>query len=281
VLDNNSVPTKIKSNNVFDNKNISFVKISDNNDTNYTYYALKKGTIYAWGSNTMGQLGNNSTTNSSEPIKVNDANGFVNGSVSNFDAKYGAVLAISNGTIYTWGQLTDRLGDSDLPTENTPVKFSQNTADGFQNKNVSSVSIGGTMSYAVENDTCYYWGPGLYGEDVEDISDYKAKPLLNWASNNSVESVKTSNEQAALLKDGHIYTFGYGELGSKTVDDYTYIPKVVPSNNGFTNNNINGYWVGNSITIVLQGDTFYVWGYLETDSAIALLSHKPISVDVP
>lgn len=57
------------------------------------------GTLWAWGYNTFGQLGTNSTTSSSTPVQVGTDNDWIDcsaGSISSAAIK-------SNGTLWTWG----------------------------------------------------------------------------------------------------------------------------------------------------------------------------------
>ena len=46
--------------------------------SNHTLALRKDGTVWAWGLNTYGQLGNNTTTGSSLPVQVKIANGDLN-----------------------------------------------------------------------------------------------------------------------------------------------------------------------------------------------------------
>ncbi len=62
--------------------------------------ALKSdGTLYAWGGNSDGQLGDGTTTNRTTPVQVTGLSGVSSIASSAYDA-----LALkSDGTVWTWG----------------------------------------------------------------------------------------------------------------------------------------------------------------------------------
>lgn len=66
-------------------------------------YALKNDfTVWAWGSNTNGQLGNGNVANSNVPVAVNNTN--LQSSVTAIEAGFGHALALkSDGSIWDWG----------------------------------------------------------------------------------------------------------------------------------------------------------------------------------
>ena len=60
---------------------------------------MEDGTVYSWGDNTYGQLGNGTTTNSLTPIMVNIDN------VMDIAAGDRHSIALKNdGTVWTWGR---------------------------------------------------------------------------------------------------------------------------------------------------------------------------------
>lgn len=68
--------------------------------------ALKgDGTVYSWGENGVGQLGDNTTTNRYAPVQVKGVggSGFLT-NVAQISAGYYHCLVIKNdGTVYSWG----------------------------------------------------------------------------------------------------------------------------------------------------------------------------------
>lgn len=61
--------------------------------------ATTDGTMYSWGYNNWGQLGNNTTTTATKPVKVSNIT-----NVAAISANYYNSMAMtSDGSVYTWG----------------------------------------------------------------------------------------------------------------------------------------------------------------------------------
>ena len=90
--------------------------------------ALKAdGTVWAWGDNINGELGDDSTTNSATPVEVSGLSGVVA-----ISANGSTPLALeSNGTIWAWGYgVEGQLGNGSTPTDSTvPVQVSLTTGE--------------------------------------------------------------------------------------------------------------------------------------------------------
>ncbi len=91
-------------------------------DTEAHSLAVKSdGTVWAWGSNSNGQLGDGTTTGRSTPVQVSGLSG-----VSGVAASYRHSLALkSDGTVRGWGfNQNYQLGDSTTTDRSTPVQVS-------------------------------------------------------------------------------------------------------------------------------------------------------------
>lgn len=114
------------------------------------------GTVWNWGWNTFGQLGNGSTVRDSDvPVQVTSLTGIT----AIDDAQY-SVLALKNdGTVWSWGRNDlGQLGDGTTTDSNIPVQVSSLT-------DVKTIKSGrGLHSFAVKNDgTLWAWGSNNYG----------------------------------------------------------------------------------------------------------------------
>lgn len=108
--------------------------------------ALKTdGTLWAWGGNDYGQLGNGTVVSAAQPVQVLDQ-------VTAVSAGDYHVAAIrDDGTLWTWGDnLYGQLGDGTLNSVSAP----QQVLD-----NVTAVSAGANATAAVRSDgTLWTWG---------------------------------------------------------------------------------------------------------------------------
>ncbi|MBI3501963.1 MAG: T9SS type A sorting domain-containing protein [Bacteroidetes bacterium] len=124
--------------------------------------ALKSdGTVWAWGYNSNGQLGDNITTNQPVPVQVVGAGG--SGNLTNIAAIAGGIfhsLAIDNtGQVWAWGSnVNGELGNGTTTESHFPVQVS-----GLSN--IISIAAGQYFSVAVKNDsTVWAWGDNTFGQ---------------------------------------------------------------------------------------------------------------------
>jgi hypothetical protein len=112
--------------------------------------ALKSdGTVWAWGNNQYGQLGNGATTDSSVPVEVQ---GLTNVVAIGSGAAHSLALR-SDGTAWAWGNNYEgELGNGTLTNSNVPVEVQGLT-------NAVAIAAGYYHSLAVRSDgTVWAWG---------------------------------------------------------------------------------------------------------------------------
>ena len=112
--------------------------------------ALKSdGTVWCWGSNTYGQLGNGNNTNSSCPVQVTGLSNII--SVSG--GQYHCVALKNDGTVWTWGvNWYGQLGNGTTTNSNIPIQVSGLT-------NVIAIAGGGHHCAVIKSDgTVWSWG---------------------------------------------------------------------------------------------------------------------------
>ena len=163
--------------------------------------ALKShGTVWDWGRNTSGQLGNNSTTNSSVPVQVNGLTGATGVAAGGDDS-----LAVkSDGTAWDWGDnLAGQLGNNSTTNSSVPAQVSGLSA-------ATAVAINGDdddHGLAVRSDaTVWAWGSNASGQ------------LGNNSTTSSLVAVQSNMANVKLSSSQAIYAYdGTGLRASKTV----------------------------------------------------------------
>ncbi|MBF0487187.1 MAG: hypothetical protein HQK98_03415, partial [Nitrospirae bacterium] len=113
------------------------------------------GTVWAWGYNGYGQLGDGTNTNSNTPVQVSGLTGVT-------AVAGGAVHSValrSDGTVWAWGlNQYGQLGNGTNTNSNTPVQVSGLTG-------VTAVAAGFEHSVALKSDgTVWAWGYNGYGQ---------------------------------------------------------------------------------------------------------------------
>ncbi len=122
---------------------------------NHSLALRSDSTVWAWGKNTNGQLGDSTNNDSSIPIKVNGLNGIIAISAGGIHS-----LALkADGTVYSWGgNVNGQLGDSTILDINYPKQLNGLT-------NVMAISAGFNHSMALKSDsTIWSWGHNNYSQ---------------------------------------------------------------------------------------------------------------------
>ena len=209
------------------------------------------GTLAAWGSNSYGQLGNNSANDSFVPVLVNTTNGvsaLFGKTVVALSAAGDRNLALcSDGTAAGWGENTyGELGNG-ASTDRQKVPVAVSTATGtsaLYGKSVVAVSAGSDHALALCSDgTLVAWGLNAFGElGTNNQVASKVPVLVNTASGTSALFGKTVTSIAAgayfslvLCSDGTLVSWGYGyygQLGTGTQTFAAYAPVQVSTVSG-------------------------------------------------
>jgi alpha-tubulin suppressor-like RCC1 family protein len=86
--------------------------------SNFTVFLKSDGTVWAWGSNSNGQLGDGTTTDSSTPVQVSGLSSIIGIAAGNDHS-----VSLSKGeTVFAWGKnSTGQLGDGTTTDRLSPV----------------------------------------------------------------------------------------------------------------------------------------------------------------
>jgi len=213
--------------------------------------ALKEdGTVLAWGSNVTGELGNNSTVNSSLPVQVLTVVPPANSSESSsaprtltgitaIAAGGSHVLALDqNGVVWSWGyNFYGQLGDGTTKERLTAVKVVVPT--GVVGK-INAVSAGLDHSAALLNGTVYAWGYNYYGQVGNGAALSSDTPVKSPSAviqqgggvfTNIVAVTATGHHCIAQSDDGRVWTWGrntYGQLGNNSIHSLSSAVAILP-----------------------------------------------------
>ena len=119
---------------------------------------------YCWGSGSSGQLGNNSTTNSSIPVAVNTTGVLAGKTIKQISAGSFHTCAIaSDNKAYCWGSGTSGQLGNNLYT-NSSIPVAVNTTGVLAGKTIKQISAGTSHTCAIaSDDKAYCWGSGSFG----------------------------------------------------------------------------------------------------------------------
>jgi alpha-tubulin suppressor-like RCC1 family protein len=217
-------------------------------------YALNSdGTLWAWGGNFFGQLGDGTYTNTVTPVQVS---GLI--SVTALGGRgYHNLALTSDGKVWAWGWNNHgQLGITQVITSsNVPVQVVGVT-------NPLTVTGGGFFSVALMPDhTLKAWGANEHGQlgngsTTESFNPVQVNPVLS----NVVNVSGGWKHAVALTSDGTVWTWGDNTEGAigigVTSTTGISVPVQVP---GLIN--IIGVSAGDRYTGVLKSDgTVWTWG---------------------
>jgi alpha-tubulin suppressor-like RCC1 family protein len=181
--------------------------------------ALKSdGTVWAWGFNDVGQLGNGTTSSTANPNPV-QASGLTD--VVAIAAGSNHSLAVkSDGTVWAWGfNSQGMLGNGTSGTgtnSNVPVQASNLT-------DATDVSGGNFHSIALESDgTVWAWGANDVGQLGDGTTTSRRTTPVQVSNLTDVEDVSSglNHNLAATSTHGEVWAWGcndYGQLGNSGV----------------------------------------------------------------
>lgn len=216
--------------------------------------ALKSdGSLWAWGWNVYGQLGDGTTTDRLAPVQVGTG--------------YGAVAAGSthtlalktDGSLWAWGNsVCGQLGDGIDGNYNKDGSSTQRNSPVQIGAGYSAVAAGEWHSLALKTDgSLWAWGCNFYGELGIGSSDLNSHPIPVLVGNGYSAVATVLNFSVALKADGSLWTWGAnsnGQLGDGTTTKRTS-PMLIGT--GYS-----AVSAGESYTVALKSDgSLWAWGY--------------------
>jgi len=189
------------------------------------------GTLWIWGGNEYGELGNDDTTDVSSPIQtITGGSNWAQVSCS----RDNTAAIKDDGSLWVWG----RNGDGQLGTNNTQTVSSpiQTIAGG---NDWAQVSFGRRFVGAIKNDgTLWMWGDNSVGQlgvgNTLDISS----PVQTILGGNTWAQISCSYYLSAAIKtDGSLWVWGRGgdgQIGNNAADNVSIPTQTVVGGKGWT-----------------------------------------------
>jgi len=223
----------------------------------FTSFAIKTdGTLWSWGYNGNGALGQNDRTTRSSPVQVPGTTWAVTAST------IGATYAIkTDGTLWVWGyNATGALG------LNQPANTRYSSPTQIPGTTWSKIATGERNAFALKTDgTMWSWGRNESGwlglNEGANPGPHKSSPCqigsdTSWTSNYAV-----SYQGALAIKtDGTLWSWGKnnnGHLGQNSQANYSS-PVQVGSESTWSSVNISGEF---KVRAIKTDGTLWSWGY--------------------
>jgi alpha-tubulin suppressor-like RCC1 family protein len=179
---------------------------------------MPSGTLWTWGNNQNGKLGDGTTTQRDSPVAV--AQGVVAGAAGWLHAH----ALKEDGTVLAWGRgINGQLGDGTNAEKYRPIVIPSLNS-------VVTIAAGALGGMAVEADrSVWSWGDNGYGQIGDGTFATRTTPVRAWildplavGSSNS----DGSGHSASIHGDGTLWTWGKNDTGA--LGDGTHTPNEFP-----------------------------------------------------
>jgi len=182
------------------------------------------GTLWSWGLNTYGSLGNNSTVSFSSPIQVGSLSNWLSVAAGEFINSNMAAALQSTGILSLWGLNSyGALGSQGIIS---PIQI-------LPGSGWASVGCGINFTLAVQtNGSLWAWGNNSYGQLGTNDQTHRYSPIQVGSVSNWSRVACGYAHVAALQSNGTLWAWGsnsYGQLGqgSNTLGNLTGISSPV------------------------------------------------------
>jgi alpha-tubulin suppressor-like RCC1 family protein len=179
------------------------------------------GTVWAWGNNAFGQLGDGTTTHRTSPVRVARLR-----EVVAIGAAFNHSLALTHdGVVWSWGENhRGQLGDGTLVLRPEPVPV-------ILPAPAKAVAAGWTSGVAVlEDETVWGWGDNFWGQLGDGTRTARSAPVPAIGLRGITAVSMGDFHTLALDRDGGVWALGenlYGQLGDGTTQSRAQPARVV------------------------------------------------------
>jgi prepilin-type N-terminal cleavage/methylation domain-containing protein len=229
--------------------------------------------VYCWGYNASGQLGNNSTTDSSVPVAVSTSGVLSGKSLKQIALVSGgsAVCALdTNGVVYCWGSGgLGMLGNNSTSNSSVPVAVS--TAGVLSGKVVKEMftNEGSYICVLDTDNNLYCWGYNANGQLGNNSTTNSSVPVAvstaGVLSGKTVKEVRLGGAQACVIASDDLpYCWGLGtsgQLGNGAFSSSS-IPVAVSTAGSLSGKTVNELMMKSEVACVVASDNnTYCWGW--------------------
>ncbi|MFH1018583.1 MAG: IPT/TIG domain-containing protein [Pseudomonadota bacterium] len=223
------------------------------------------GSVYGWGTNTNGRVGDNTTTTRNYPVQVKGTGGV--GVLANITAiTTGTATSYalrSDNTVWSWGLGTSgQLGDNTIVSKSAPVQVVGSGGVGFLTDITAiSGSNGGSHALALKNDgTVWAWGLNTNGQLGDTTVTLRNAPVQVLNLSDVIAISAGTSHSLAVTGDGTVWAWGLNtsyQLGDGTVTQRNQPVEII----GPTG--VTAVSAGGIHSLALKNDgTVWAWGAL-------------------
>lgn len=187
---------------------------------NFSVAIKSDGTLWAWGLNAYGQLGDGTTVSKLVPTRIGTGTNWVSVAAG----AYHTVALKADGTLWAWGYNGNgQLGDGTTTIKLVPTRIGSAS-------NWVVVDAGASHTVAMQSDASIWaWGYNATGQLGDGTTTDKHVPTRIGASNTWIMIDAGAQHSAAVDSSGKLWTWGYnfyGQLGDGTNTDKLFPTQI-------------------------------------------------------
>ena len=259
----------------------------------HTCVVASDDNAYCWGENMKGQLGNNSTANSSVPVKVDTSGVLAGKTIKQISTGHYHTCAVaSDDKMYCWGENNNgELGNGSTVDSRVPVAV--NMTGVLVGKTIKQISTGPSYHTCViaSDNKIYCWGSNNYGQLGNNSTANSGVPVaVNMTGVLAGKTIKQMSvgtyNTCVIASDDKVYCWGsnaYGQVGNNSLTD-SNVPVAVNTTGVLAGKTIKQISVGHyRACAIASDDKMYCWGNNmggALGNGSTADSHIPVSVNM-
>lgn len=182
------------------------------------------GTLWAWGANGYGQLGDGTTTDKHSPSQIGADSGWISISTQRYAKGSHSLGLKADGSLWAWGSNGyGQLGDGTTKDSHSPVQIGSD-------KDWTHVFAGGSCSMALKTDKSLWgWGLNNNGQLGDGTTENRKTPVRIGSERDWAQIALGYNHSIALKSNRTLWAWGsniYGQLGDGTNEERLF-PKQI------------------------------------------------------